>query len=161
MRATRAMAAVVDLCKVGRRELLQRWLDNQLTIQQVWTAAMGAKVCIEEIAAGGEEALVDDDVAQQRVSVCDTCPSRTVGSAARIIEPDKSASWVRSWYCGRALEVQRDGPLPTCGCLVGTETVEKQTAGDGAGGGERIVRLSVLPACATLLSSKACPQAKW
>jgi hypothetical protein len=48
MRATRAMAAVVDLCKVGRRELLQRWLDNQLTIQQVWTAAMGAKVCIEK-----------------------------------------------------------------------------------------------------------------
>lgn len=154
----RTLSAIVDLCKAGRRELLRRWADNELTIRQVWTAAMGATTCIEKIVAGGEDAMVDEAEAERRTSVCDTCPSRTAGAAARVNQPDGSVQWVRSWYCGPALEPKRSVPdstdAPTCGCLLATEVVMPE-------GENKTVRLRVLPACASLLREKSCWQGKW
>lgn len=154
----RGLTAMVELCRAGRRELIDRFFRGDLSLEQVWTAAQGAKACIEEIATKGEAAMVEPGVAAARLEHgCEMCPSRTMGAMARVTDPEGEATMVRSWYCGPALEEHKGGVAPTCGCLVATETVRA----DGESGGGGVVRLNVLPACAALLKSKQCWQGKW
>jgi len=157
-RIARGLAAIVELCRIGRRELVVRFFAGELTLEQAWVAAAGAAVCIHEIAAKGEAALVDPVVAAARLERgCEGCPSRTSSAWSRTHGPAgeqghaEEAVMMRKWYCGPALEPHQSPP--TCGCLLATET--------GRADGEKIISLLVLPACATMLRSKACDQGRW
>jgi hypothetical protein len=121
--------SVTDLCRLGIDVLSAKAKAGEIGPREFWTALRGAAKYREAVARGD---VATGCRADQRMSVCLTCPSRTC-------EPT-SVAGVVAGFCGEAFEET----ATTCGCLV-TVTI------DG----------NPWPAGKPVVSSECCPQDRW
>lgn len=118
-----------DLCRLGLDVLSAKAIAGEIGPREFWTALRGAAKYRAAVAEGD---IATDCRADQRMSECLDCPSRTC-------EPT-SVAGVVAGFCGPAFEELPD----TCGCLI-TVTI------DG----------NPWPAGKAVVSSETCPQGKW
>lgn len=121
------------MAAVGFPELVRLARAGELTLDHLWMAVIGTKWCRAAIKAGD---VATAEQAQSRAVVCMLCPCRT--------DRDLNGREGQAHWCGKPLDERLDAALPTCGCFVAITV----------GGVTR-------PACATMVGSKKCPQARY
>ena len=137
------MAAVSDLtlrqlAALGAEELLAKAKAGELRLEHLWVAAKGGEEYRKAVAAGD---IVDPLVADLRAEgFCGRCPSMTMTATDQMHQ----GGHVFKCWCGPSLEEHKEGPRPTCGCLVGLKVNGKIVAGGS-----------------TVVKSKKCWQRQW